>query len=319
MKLSIIIPAYNVENYLPKCLDSILTQEYHDYEVIVVNDGSTDGTQTLLEKYACEYAILRIITQANSGMSTARNRGLQEAQGEYVWYVDSDDWLCENALTLLSSHLDGEDVICFNAQKYLEDKDAFVKNYRPTSGEIMSGWTYFNQQRLLPTEIHFVCIWQRVYRRQFLIDHNLNFVEGIRRAEDDLFSTLVMYYANTLKAIDLCFYVYRVRPCSITTTVNIDRWYDSLRVQEILANFFIPMEGIEKSVLYRVLASNYINYFSADTLNLYGNQDKYLTGRINWNYFATTAITKRHKRLYRLIKFSPMLFRLYCFLTTKLH
>ena len=319
MKLSIIIPAYNVEKFLPKCLDSILRQDCGGFEVIAVNDGSTDGTLSLLEEYARTYSNLKVISQENRGMSTARNRGLKEAQGEYVMFVDSDDWLCDNALALLMPHFNGEDVVCFNAKKYIEDDGTFVENNRPMPDAVMSGWDYFNAQRLLSTEIHFVCIWQRAYRRDFLTENNLRFADGILRAEDDLFSTMVMYHAKSVKAIDLCCYVYRIRQSSITTTVNIQRWYDSLRVQEILADFFVPLQGLDKSIIYQILASGYINNFSEGTIRLYGNQDKYLSERINWSHFATTAITKRHKRLYRLIRISPKLYRLYSSITSKLH
>lgn len=319
MKLSIIIPAYNVEKFLPKCLDSILRQECGDFEVIVVNDGSTDGTLSLLEKYARTYSNLNVITQDNAGMSTARNRGLEVAQGEYVMFVDSDDWLCNNALSSLYPYLNGEDVVCFNSKKYIEDKDVFVENDRPFTCKAMSGWDYFNNQRLIPAEIHFVCVWQRAYRREFLDANNLRFADGILRAEDDLFSTMVMYHAKSVKAVDLCCYVYRIRQSSITTTVNINRWYDSLRVQEILADFFVPLKGIDKSVIYMVLASGYIGWFSSTTKKLYGNRDKELKARINWDHFKQTAVTKRHKRLYRLIRISPKLFRQYSKIAQKIH
>ena len=317
-KFSIIIPAYNVEQFLPKCLDSILTQQGADFEVICVNDGSTDGTLPLLENYAEKYSNLKVVSQQNQGMSTARNRGLQEAQGEYVLFVDSDDWLCENSLQQLAQQLSGEDIVCFNAKKYIETSGQYVENELPKIDETISGWEYFNRQRLVPTEIHFVCIWQRAYKRNFLIDNKLCFAEGILRAEDDLFTTMAMYHAKTLKVVDICAYVYRVRPSSITTTVNIKRWYDSLRVQEILADFFVPLQDIDKGVVYQVLASNYIGYFSDSTIKLYGNQDKYLKERINWKYFDTVVVTKRHKRLYRLIKLSPKVFRFYGFLTSKM-
>lgn len=311
MKLSIIIPAFNVEKYLPKCLDSILQQGCTDFEVVVVNDGSTDGTRVLLDQYAAKYGNLKVITQANAGMSIARNRGLDEAQGEYVMFVDSDDWLFEDSLTQLAQELQGEDVVCFGAQKYIESSTAYIPNNRPINNETVSGWEYFNKQRLLPTEIHFVCIWQRAYRRDFLFANNLFFVEDIRRAEDDLFSTMVMYHAQMLKTIPLDVYVYRVRDNSITTTVNVDRWYDSLKAQEMLVNFFVPKLDVDKSVIYRVLASNYINWFSIRTLQLYGNHDRELCNRINWNDFKQVCIAKRHKRLYAIIRISPALFRFY--------
>lgn len=316
-KLSIIIPAYNVEAFLPQCLDSIFSQDYADFEVLCVDDGSVDDTPQLLLGFAAEHPNLRVITQPNQGMSTARNRGLKEAIGEYALFVDSDDWLCEGALSKLAASLMGEDVVGFNAKKFVEKHNAYRDNNLPIVSGVVKGWDYFNKVRLIPSEIHFVCIWQRAYRRSFLEENHLSFAVGIRRAEDDLFTTMVMYYAQSLKVIDDCLYVYRVRDNSITTTVDINRWYESMRVQEILTDFFVPKQDIDKSAINRVLASNYINYFSADTVRLYGNRDRELKKRVRWDYFKKVCDTPRHKHLFRLIRISPRLFRLYESYTSK--
>ncbi|MBR4146454.1 MAG: glycosyltransferase [Bacteroidales bacterium] len=319
LKLSIIIPAYDVEAFLPKCLDSIFSQDCSDFEVICVNDGSTDGTQTLLERYAANHTNLKVISQQNKGMSASRNHGLDVAEGEYVMFVDSDDWLCDGALARLRAHLDGEDVVCFNAKKFIEQTGEYQENKLPAIDGGVTGWEYFNKTRLIPTAIHFVCIWQRAYRRSFLESQGLLFEETVKRAEDDLFTTMVMYHAQTVKAVDECVYVYRIRPQSITTTVSIDRWYDSIRVQEMLADFFIPKQDVDKTVIYQVLASNYINYFSQKTKSLYGNRDHELKQRINWDYFRETCVIARHRRLFRMIRFSPVIFRWYERMGSKVH
>lgn len=311
MKLSVIIPAYNAEAYLPQCLDSILAQEHQDCEVIVVDDGSTDGTAALLERYPD----VKTIHQANRGMSTARNRGLDEARGEYILFVDSDDLLTDGALEALVAELSGEDIIAFNAKK-LHDATG-EQTYHPTirQPETTDGWTYFCRHRLEATDIHFVCIWQRAYRRQFLIDNNLRFADGILRAEDDLFTTQAMLAAKTLRTITPCLYIYRIRANSITTTVDRRRFDDSLRVQRLLADFFIPLQGVDKKVIYRVLASNYINLFSRKTKNLYGNIDREMMRWVDWRQFRTVCLTPRHRRLYHLIRIHPSLFRFYELLT----
>lgn len=307
MKLSIIIPAYNAEAYLPQCLDSILAQEHQDYEVIVVDDGSTDGTAALLERYPD----VKVIHQENRGMSTARNRGLDEARGEYILFVDSDDLLTDGALETLVAKLSGEDIIAFNAKK-LHDATG-EHTYHPTirEPETTDGWTYFCRHRLEATDIHFVCIWQRAYRRQFLIDNNLRFADGILRAEDDLFTTQAMLAAKTLRTITPCLYIYRIRANSITTTVDRRRFDDSLRVQRLLADLFIPLQGVDKKAIYRVLASNYINLFSRKTKSLYGNIDREMKRWVDWRQFRTVCLTPRHRRLYHLIRIHPSLFRFY--------
>lgn len=311
MKLSIIIPAYNAEAYLPQCLDSILAQEHQDCEVIVVDDGSTDGTATLLERYPD----VKVIHQENRGMSTARNRGLDEARGEYILFVDSDDLLTDGALKTLVAELSGEDILAFNARK-LHDATGQL-TYHPTirEPETTDGWTYFCRHRLEATDIHFVCIWQRAYRRQFLIDNNLRFADGILRAEDDLFTTQAMLAAKTVKTITPCLYIYRIRANSITTTVDRRRFDDSLRVQRLLADLFIPLQGVDKQAIYRVLASNYINLFSRKTKKLYGNIDREMQRWVDWRQFRTVCLTPRHRRLYHLIRIHPSLFRFYELLT----
>lgn len=311
MKLSIIIPAYNAEAYLPQCLDSILAQEHQGCEVIVVDDGSTDGTAALLERYPD----VKVVHQENHGMSTARNRGLDEARGEYILFVDSDDLLTDDALETLVAELSGEDIIAFNAKK-LHDATG-EQTYHPTirEPETTDGWTYFCRHRLEATDIHFVCIWQRAYRRQFLIDNNLRFADGILRAEDDLFTTQAMLAAKTLRTITPCLYIYRIRANSITTTIDRRRFDDSLRVQRLLADLFIPLQGVDKKVIYRVLASNYINLFSRKTKNLYGNIDREMKRWVDWRQFRTVCLTPRHRRLYHLIRIHPSLFRFYELLT----
>lgn len=311
MKLSIIIPAYNAEAYLPQCLDSILAQEHRGCEVIVVDDGSTDGTAALLE----HYPDVKVIHQENRGMSTARNRGLDEARGEYILFVDSDDLLTAGALETLVAELSGEDIIAFNAKK-LHDATG-EQTYHPTirEPETTDGWTYFCRHRLESTDIHFVCIWQRAYRRQFLIDNNLRFADGILRAEDDLFTTQAMLAAKTLRTITPCLYIYRIRANSITTTVDRRRFDDSLRVQRRLANLFIPLQGVDKQAIYQVLASNYINLFSRKTKSLYGNIDREMQRWVDWRQFRTVCLTPRHRRLYHLIRIHPSLFRFYELLT----
>lgn len=310
-RISIIIPAYNAAAFLPQCLDSIFSQEYTDFEVIVIDDGSTDDTAALLE----HYHLAKVIHQENQGMSTARNRGIDEAKGEYILFVDSDDLLTGGALATLAPELTGEDIIGFNTKKFHEATGEY--SYQPAiSGtETTDGWTYFCRHRLENTDIHFVCIWQRAYRRKFLVNNGLRFAVGILRAEDNLFTTEAMLAARSLKTITPCLYIYRIRANSITTTVDRRRFDDSLRVQQMLADRFIPLEGVDKNAIYRVLASNYINLFSRKTKKLYGNIDREMCRWVDWQQFRTVCLTSRHRRLYHLIRIHPALFRFYELLT----
>ncbi len=304
---SIIIPAYNAEAYLQRCLDSIFLQEFTDYEVIVIDDGSTDGTATLLESYPQ----VKVIHQENQGMATARNRGLDAAQGDYILFVDSDDELTPHALSNLAPQINGEDIIGFGSSIYNEETQT-ITHYplHTTHCTLHTGWDYFNHHRLETTPVHFVCVWQRVYRRGFLEKNNLHFVDGLRRAEDDLFTTIAMFHAQSVKTIAAPLYIYHVRNGSITRTSDSKLDADSWSVQQNLADTFIPMQGIDKTVIYQVLASNYINHISVK-----GN---HLT-KAEWKQFREVCIIPRHQRLYRIAHISPALLRLYSFIAGIFH
>ena len=310
MRFSIIIPAYNAEAYLSRCLDSIFSQEFDDYEVIVINDGSSDGTAVLLERYTSKYPNLHVLAQSNQGMATARNRGLDAAQGDYILFVDSDDELMPQALSSLAPHLNGEDIIGFGT-KILNEQTGTTADFHLSNHDTKqySGWEYFNRHRLEATPVHFVCIWQRAYKRNFLEDNSLRFADGLRRAEDDLFTTMVFLHAQRVKTIADCLYIYHVRPGSITRSSDPKLDADSWSVQQTLADTFIPMTGIDKTVIYRVLASNYINHISVK-----GNT---LT-HTEWHQFQTVCVTPRHHRLYSIAHINPTLLRFYNHLCSSL-
>lgn len=310
MRFSIIIPAYNAEAYLQRCLDSIFSQEFDDYEVIVVNDGSTDETAALLEGYTSKHQNMQVLTQSNQGMATARNRGLETAKGDYILFVDSDDELMPQALSELAPHLNGEDIVGFGTRIHNEQTGTNIDFQLSTNASKQySGWEYFNRHRLESTPVHFVCIWQRAYKRTFLEDNSLRFADGLRRAEDDLFTTMVFLHAQRVKTIADCLYIYHVRPGSITRSSDPKLDADSWSVQQTLADTFIPMTGIDKTVIYRVLASNYINHLTTK-----GN---YLT-KAEWKQFREVCITPRHRRLYSIARINPALLRFYNHLCSSL-
>ena len=303
MLFSIIIPAYNAEAYLSRCLDSIFSQEFDDYEVIVINDGSTDNTANILSEYSSKHPNLQVLTQSNQGMATARNRGLEVAQGDYVLFVDSDDQITEGALKTLSNQLSGKDIIEFGSSIFNEETQTITHfHLSPFTSHLSSGWSYFNHERLIPRPVHFVCVWQRTYRRAFLEENNLRFADGLRRAEDDLFTTMAFLHAQSVRTIADCLYIYHVRAKSITRNSDPKLDADSWRVQQILADTFIPMLGIDKTAIYQVLASNYINHLSVKGNTLTPTE---------WHNFCKVCITPRHRRLYHIAHISPSLLRFY--------
>ncbi len=312
MFFSIIIPVYNVEQYLQDCLNSVVAQSYPDYEVICVNDGSTDGSLVLLEEYQQKYPQITILSQLNAGLSAARNAGIKAAKGDYLFFLDSDDWIESNALEILAQKQAGEDLICFNGRRFFEDGRVEEPDAGITDTNL-SGWEYYNKYALVSRKFHFVCSVLRLYRREYLLKNNLFFEEGIYH-EDNLFTPFACYYAQMLKVIPDCLYIYRIRQGSITQTVNVQRLYDMVTVANKLSAFFISISGIDKTQLYREIAGEYFGVYTPKNLKLFGNQDAAIKKLINWESFKELSIYPRHRRIYILLSLSPHLFRVYILL-----
>lgn len=250
MKLSIIIPAYNVEKYLDKCLETCFRQDLSEkeYEVIVVNDGSKDKTFDIALRWKEQHGNMRVINQENQGLSMARNNGLQEATGEYIMFLDSDDWIAENCLKLITdSCTSGSlDMLRFCAARMINDKPYRMYSYKAYD-KVVPG------RKLLETKF-FVCVPFAVYRKGFLAEHKLSFYPGIYH-EDNEFSPRAYYYAERVGSIDDIIYCLRQTPGSITHTVNPKKVKDLFKVAGNLKSF--AEETVEpefRATIYRQAA-----------------------------------------------------------------
>lgn len=246
MKLSIIVPAYNVESYVESCLESCCqdkTQLGLDYEVIVVNDGSTDDTSRILKIVQERYPQIRIFEQKNQGLSVARNVGVALAKGEYVWFVDGDDRIAPDCLDGLIRVLDGSDavqILAFKVQEgiYSPEGSAF-----PTE-EILVGKDVLVSRKFS---------WQApytVYRRLFLVEHNLSFFPGIYH-EDMEFTPRAYLCANRVISYPHRIYHHIYNPRSITRVVNPKRCFDLLKVAESLRDAALGVEERNVKVVWR--------------------------------------------------------------------
>lgn len=291
MKFSIVIPVYNVEPYLRECLDSVLNQSYADWEVVCVNDGSTDGSTAILEEYALKDVRFNIITQPNGGLSAARNTGIKEAKGDYILFLDSDDWLEHDALQVLSEHLKGEDMLCFSGKRFFEETNSFNPADELPENGYDSGMAYYNENALLHRDFAFVCVVLRAYKRAFLVENNLRFKEGIFH-EDNLFTPMACFYAKSVRVINANLYVYRVRANSITTTPNLKRRKDLMGTANELAAFFISKSDFDKKVVYRAITHHYQVVF----LDVSKQDKKDLKVLCDWKRYRQVSRTKlRHR------------------------
>lgn len=214
--LSLIIPVYNVKPYLQECLESIICQKQSTIEIILIDDGSTDGSSAICETYATQYDCIRWIQQPNSGQSVARNTGLSLATGDYVWFVDSDDRITEHALSILLNQLNAStvDILGFSFENEVEGQ---IKSSDLNHFETIA--PCHPNEFLKQTHYFFTSPWVRVFRRAFLEHYAIQFKEEIVH-EDDFFNYQCMNYAQTVQKIPEVLYYYRIRSNSTTTSVH---------------------------------------------------------------------------------------------------
>ena len=267
-RISIIIPMYNTELYIERCVNSCLNQELtnDDFEIIIVNDGSIDGSLTKVTSLYNNHKTVFVVNQENKGLSGARNTGLRHASGEYVWFVDSDDWIESNCLKRVIELCKQQDldILQFCAANIIDDKPV-RRFHRRNTGMIMTG-----KECLKYRFPH--CAPFSIYKRSFLQENNLSFYEGIFH-EDNEFTPRTYYMAKRVEAIDdILYYVYQ-NPNSITRTINPKKSKDSIVVMKNLDAFSKDFKGEERKSFDDIITS-IMNVALHDTLGL-DEQDRH--------------------------------------------
>lgn len=210
IKYSFIVPVYNTEKYLKKCLDSLVNQTYKDFEIIVVNDGSTDKSSNIISKYQKKYKNIIVIDKENEGLSMARNRGVQKSSGKYIIFVDSDDYVSNKLLEEVDKKIDDNDILRF--QIATEDEEyTKINEYHEEGFESMCGYDAFKYL----SSYHFVePAWCYVIRKNYYIENKFSFKKGVYH-EDFGLIPYVIYKARKVKSIDFIGYYYIQRNGSI--------------------------------------------------------------------------------------------------------
>ena len=241
-KISVVLPVYNVANYLRKCLDSLVNQTFKDFEVICVNDGSTDLSLSILEGFSLTDSRFKIISQENQGLSGARNTGIQEVNGEYVLFVDSDDWLEENALELLYEHVKGfsSDITMFKFKYYNENSDEFSEgpftNLEVIDPSFFTGNFYYMDVIDIIFKISHAP-FNKLYRTEFLREIDAQFLYG-SYYEDLEFFYKVFLKAKKVSVLPEYLYYYRIRDQSISTSGD-EGSFDIFNILETTKTYFL--------------------------------------------------------------------------------
>lgn len=243
-KISLIIPVYNVEKYIHKTLESVLAQTFTDYEVIMINDGSTDGSLAVLEEYANKYENFKLIDQNNCGLSRARNVGVKAAVGDYIAFLDSDDFLAPDFLEVLynSAEENGADIACCNYYLYY-DKSC-KKFYMPFTAKT---GVYSNEialkKLILDISFHFF-MWNKLFKRILFVDNDIIFYDMY--FEDVAVCPQLFFYANKVSFVNKALYYYRRHEGSIISLIDAPKTNDFIKSFGIIRNFLEEKNVYEK-------------------------------------------------------------------------
>ena len=210
-KISIIVPVYNVEKYLRRCLDSIVAQTFNDWECILIDDGSPDNSGAICDEYAEKDSCFRVIHQKNAGVSAARNAGLDVARGEWISFVDSDDWCTLDMLESLLHSAEENDAEVVIGGYSLNDGNKDYETRLPPEGK-MSMPKYFDGKWQGP--------WAKLIKKSFLHKFNIRFPEGISLAEDLFFTFQLFFYSSKICGLKNNLYFYYQNQMSACHTID---------------------------------------------------------------------------------------------------
>lgn len=219
MKLSYIVPVYNVEKYIKECIESILAQTFDDYEIILVDDASPDNCPYICDEYAERYPdIIKVIHQKNNGLAGARNSGFRQAVGEYIYFFDSDDFFIRDGIAeIYNKAVEADADILQNSFILLnecDDSRIVIRSSFETNN-------LYNRDELRKkvcvstTERSTIFVWRNIYKKSFLEKNNIFFDENLRMIEDSPFNTLAFLKAERFISADKPIYAYRVRQDSL--------------------------------------------------------------------------------------------------------
>lgn len=285
LKISVIIPVYNTEKYIKKCIESVINQTYKNLEIIIINDGTEDNAIEIVKEYLVDKRI-RIINKANGGASSARNIGIRVALGDYISFVDSDDYLELELYEKILKNLCDEDILIFNFRQVDSNTEKVVNNRMircDKLNKIKKGYMY-----------HYISDYSscnKIYKKEFLKKNSLNFCEGIIH-EDRLWSVECFGLTDNIKYLDINGYIYRVnREGSVVFLYNNDRSEEQKMKDKI--SFRKSIEKLERIIKYelsiekklkiqleierdRYFKDNYIDFYNINKkLKLYFKDKNY--------------------------------------------
>lgn len=336
MKLSIVITAYNVENHIERTLSSLICQTVKEYEVIVVDDGSTDGTYRTAKEILDGFKVTehKLITGENGGVGFARNKGLKEASGEYVMFLDGDDYVANNLIERIYNSLNRQmiDVICWGYDTVDEDQ-AILANYFDTYEQgkrLMTGAEALNS--IFISRAMWLWTGSAAYRKDLLTENQLNYTEGCANGEDQEFSIKALSRANSIVFLSEILSFYVQRHGSITSSHSVRKFdavralkravgylrntgevgfmnlVDIIETQHIVESYFNNLDSCMTNANIRTLLDQINESYPGLNREIKGNMKRYLRRKIEFNKYHIKC---------RLFLISPKFYAVVVFLKRK--
>ena len=316
--LSIIVPLYNSEKYLPKCLISLENQDIpkEDYEIILVNDGSPDGSKALAEEYATQYPNIVVLSQLNKGTSGARNTGLRNATGKYTYFVDPDDYILENSLKCIIDRMEEEslDILRFGYtevdEQYNPTKSCKHPETPDYSSKVMDGYAFMAER------LGIACyVWTYLFRTSLLKDNEIFFYEG-DYFDDTPWLPRVMALAERVDSVDFKRHFYLIRSGSLVQSTT-----KSAVMRKVNGHQFLIKElyqqmsecpRFDAKKWYEMMITHcVVTFLSLVGVYLYDNRRFYLLTLGNSNVFPLSYRNASVRNFVKIgiVNFSP---KLYC-------
>lgn len=307
--LTVVIPVYNVEKYLKRCVESVLVQGWHNYDILLVDDGSTDSSPQICDDYAKVYDFISVIHKKNGGLSEARNTGISHAKGDYVYFPDSDDWLEPQTFKELAEVLESQefDIVSFNREFVKGEEDPIVSD--PLVTQVFEGKDAFVQ--VLKHSYITGFANDKIYKKSLFIDNNISFPKG--KYYEDLGTNYKLFLsAENVFATNQKYYHYLIdNPDSITQSWNEQKFSDMFEFyKDIFYSDFVRsqlnQEELQTSQLY------YVNGLTHILASLYKSEldKKYIdiTNQVKQELLKNSVSLSQMKKQPNKLKY--ILFRL---------
>lgn len=277
VKISVIVPIYNVEKYLPQCIESILCQTLKEIEIILVIDGSPDNSKEIACNYAKKDKRIKVINKKNGGLSDARNYGINNACGEYISFIDSDDWIDEKMLedmynaAILNDR--AEVVVAGEIIEYVNEKytvvENFDKSFTATNTAEKSQAVFIMCEKGL-----FNIVWNKIYKREFIEQNKFTFIIDAMPAEDVMFNVPIFVKLNSLVLLDSSYYHYMKRDLETYVTKYSPKIYNVFLKKFNHFQFLFSNLSLDEEKHISWLNNTYISGLSDCVINMYRKGSK---------------------------------------------